>query len=188
MTEDTDLTLRLVLAGQRVRYDITAVDEEEGVVTLLRYWRQRYRWARGHQKVWRDYRRAVWASARLSLAEKIETTMFLLAFHVPVASAVGLVILGLWVTGTVHPVEPVDTSVLWTLLFLGPLLELGGALLIARAPRRDALALVWFLPIFLVSIALCTKAWFDGLAGRPYTWAKTPRAAHRAIGATVAAP
>ena len=49
VTEDTDLTLKLILSGQRVRYDVTAVDAEEGVVTVSRFWRQRYRWARaGH--------------------------------------------------------------------------------------------------------------------------------------------
>ena len=63
----------------------------------------------------------------------------------------------------------------WTLLFLGPLLELGAGLLIARVDRRYALALVWFLPLFFVSIALCTKAWVDGVAGRPYSWVKTRR-------------
>ena len=106
VTEDTDLTLRLMLAGRRVRYDVTAVDEEEGVVTLGRYWRQRYRWARGHQQVWRDYRRAVWRSPRLSAREKVETTMFLLGFHVPVVSAVGLGILVLWSVGARPPDRP----------------------------------------------------------------------------------
>jgi cellulose synthase/poly-beta-1,6-N-acetylglucosamine synthase-like glycosyltransferase len=176
VTEDTDLTLRLVLRGERVRYDVTAVDEEEGVVTLGRYWRQRYRWARGHQQAWRDYGRKVWRSKHLNVWQKLETTLFLLVFHVPVASAAGLVLLGLWMGGIVHPFEPFQAFVLWTLLFLGPLLELGGGLLVARADRRDALYLVWFLPVFFVSAALCTKAWFDGIAGRPYAWVKTARA------------
>jgi cellulose synthase/poly-beta-1,6-N-acetylglucosamine synthase-like glycosyltransferase len=177
VTEDTDLTLRLVLSGERVRFDVTAVDEEEGVVTLERYWNQRYRWARGHQKVWRDYRRAVWSSRRLTLTEKFETTMFLLGFHVPVGCAVGLGILGLWSVRIVHPTDPLNTFVLWTLLFLGPLLELGGGLLVAQADRREAIVLVLFLPIFFVSIALCAKAWIDGVMGRPYTWIKTKRSA-----------
>ena len=56
VTEDTDLTLRVVMLGDRVRYDITAVDTEEGATTLRRFISQRYRWARGHQQVWRDYR------------------------------------------------------------------------------------------------------------------------------------
>jgi cellulose synthase/poly-beta-1,6-N-acetylglucosamine synthase-like glycosyltransferase len=175
VTEDTDLTLRLVLRGERVRYDVQAVDEEEGVVTLDRFWRQRYRWARGHQQVWRDYRRAVRSSPHFSLAEKIELTMFLFVFHLPIASALGLVIFGMWITGIAQPFGDVHTFVFWTLLFLGPLLELGGGLLIAGAPRRAARMLVFFLPIFFVSIALCTKAWLDAVRGRPYVWVKTER-------------
>ena len=177
VTEDTDLTLRLILAGQRVRYDVSAVDAEEGVVTLTRYWRQRYRWARGHQQVWRDYRHAVWASPRLSLTDKVETSMFLFGFHLPVASALGMVILGIWGSGLARPADPLNTFILWTLLFLGPLLELAAGLLAAKSDRREAIALAFFLPLFFVSVALCTKAWFDGIVGRPYTWVKTQRAA-----------
>jgi hypothetical protein len=65
--------------------------------------------------------------------------------------------------------------VAWTLLFLGPLLELGTGILLSRTPRRLVWAVPLFLPLFLVSIALCTKAWFDGVAGRDYTWVKTQR-------------
>jgi 1,2-diacylglycerol 3-beta-glucosyltransferase len=54
VTEDTDLTLRVLLGGERVRYDLSAVDYEEAVVTARRFWTQRYRWARGHQKCFRD--------------------------------------------------------------------------------------------------------------------------------------
>jgi 1,2-diacylglycerol 3-beta-glucosyltransferase len=181
VTEDTDLTLRLMLAGQRVRYDVTAVDEEEGVTTLARYWRQRYRWARGHQQVWRDYRWAVWRSQRLSLLEKVELTMFLFVFHLPVASALGLVLLVFWQSGAVGMTSAVDayTFAFWPLLFLGPLLELSCGLLLAGADRRRALALCYFLPLFFVSIALSTKAWVDGLLGRRYAWVKTPRARDR---------
>lgn len=176
VTEDTDLTLRLLLRGERVRYDVFALDREEGVATVSRYWRQRYRWARGHQQVWRDYGRQVWASPRLSWAEKVETTMFLLVFHLPVAACAGLMLAGLSLAGVATPLDPLHGFVLWTLLFLGPLLELGAGLLVARADRRDALILVFFLPLFFLSIALCTKAWFDGVTGRRYRWVKTARA------------
>jgi 1,2-diacylglycerol 3-beta-glucosyltransferase len=175
VTEDTDLTLRLVLRGERVRYDVTAVDEEEAVATLRQFWRQRYRWARGHQQVWREYRRAVWASPFLTTAQKVETTMFLLVFHLPVLSGLGLLIVTAWLAGLVHPSDPTSTSILWTLLFLGPLAELGGGLLVLRSDRRLALRLPLFLPIFLVSIAVCSKAWVDGVLGRRYTWVKTRR-------------
>ena len=65
----------------------------------------------------------------------------------------------------------------WTLLFLGPLLELGAGLLVAGADRRYARSLAYFLPLFFVSIALCAKAWLDGISGRSYGWVKTQRSA-----------
>ena len=176
VTEDTDLTLQLLLSGQRVRYDVTAVDREEGVVSPRHFWRQRYRWARGHQQVWRDYRWRVWRSKHLTLTEKVELTMFLLVYHVPVFAAAGFILLGFWLAGVVQPSTSLAAYLLWTLLFLGPLLELGSGLLIGRVPRRWIWPLPMFFPLFFVVIALCTKAWVDGLLGRPYAWVKTPRA------------
>jgi cellulose synthase/poly-beta-1,6-N-acetylglucosamine synthase-like glycosyltransferase len=176
VTEDTDLTLRLMLRGERVRYDPTAVDAEEAVPTLRRYWRQRYRWARGHQRVWRDYRRAVLRSRFLTPAQKVETFMFLLVFHVPIAVLAGIGVLVFWMTGVVQPLQPADLFVLWALLFLGPLSELGSGLLISRAKRSTAFAIALFLPLYLLLSILCTKALLDGLLGRGYVWHKTPRA------------
>jgi hypothetical protein len=126
--------------------------------------------------VCRDYRRLVWRSPRLSLREKVETTMFLFVFHLPIASALGLVTATMWAAGLAAPVDPLHAFLLWTLLFLGPLLELGAGLLVAGADRKDALALAFFLPLFFLSMALCTKAWLDAAVGRRYRWAKTARA------------
>jgi hypothetical protein len=33
--------------------------------------------------------------------------------------------------------------------------------------------------LFFVSMAICTKAWFDGIVGRHYSWVKTARSAER---------
>jgi 1,2-diacylglycerol 3-beta-glucosyltransferase len=175
VTEDTDLTLRLLLAGYRIRYDVTAVDEEEGVVTLGAYWRQRYRWSRGHQQVWRDFYRQIWRSPHLSLPQKAETTMFLFAYHVPVVTAFSLVIAGLWFGGIQPPFDPLSLYVFSMLMLLGPLLELAAGLLLSDAPASEARFLVFFLPLFLVSVALGTKAWIDGICGRDYRWVKTAR-------------
>ncbi|HET9079826.1 MAG TPA: glycosyltransferase, partial [Trebonia sp.] len=180
VTEDTDLTLRLLLSGQRVRYEPAAADEEEGVVTIRQYCRQRYRWARGHQQCCRDYLGATWRAAHLSLTEKVETSMFLLVFHVPIVCFAALAVVTLWFGGLLPPGPLPFTFVLWTLLFVGPLLELGGGLLLAGVRRRDTISLVWFLPIFLLAGAICTKAWLDGMAGTRYAWVKTARAARPA--------
>jgi cellulose synthase/poly-beta-1,6-N-acetylglucosamine synthase-like glycosyltransferase len=175
VTEDTDLTMRLVLSEQRVRYDVTAIDTEEGVPTFRRFWRQRYRWARGHQDVWLDYRAAVWRSSTLTLAEKIETTMFLLVYHVPVLCSLGVGLILLRVFGLVDWAGQLDLTPIAALLFLGPLLELGSGLIVGNAPRRWALSIPLFLLTYLLFMVVCTKAWVDRSLGRSYSWHKTPR-------------
>jgi cellulose synthase/poly-beta-1,6-N-acetylglucosamine synthase-like glycosyltransferase len=181
VTEDTDLTLRLLLHGYRVRYDITAVDTEEGATTLKRFIGQRYRWARGHQQVWRDYRRAVLTSRRLSLAERIETLMFLLVYHVPVLCTLTLLMTGLRVAGMGPSVSLFELLPLAALLFAGPFTELAVGLLVGRAPRRSAWSIAWMTPIFFVFMLVCTRAWIDGLLGRPYSWVKTARSSWSAL-------
>jgi cellulose synthase/poly-beta-1,6-N-acetylglucosamine synthase-like glycosyltransferase len=176
VTEDTDITLRILLDGQRVRYDVTAIDEEEAVVDFKRFWSQRYRWARGHQQVMRDYLRGTWRCRSLNLAERVETTMFLASFHVPVLCALGVALAVGSALGVVPPGGGKWQFIaLIPLLFAGPLVELANGLLLNRAPRRAVWAIIWFLPAFFVSMALCTKAYFDGLAGRSYNWVKTAR-------------
>ncbi|HEV3451517.1 MAG TPA: glycosyltransferase family 2 protein [Acidimicrobiia bacterium] len=178
VTEDTDLTLRLVLVGRHVRFDVTAIDTEESVPTFRRFWRQRYRWARGHQQAWREYRRSVWGAPNLTRAQKVETTMFLLVYHVPVFCMLGLVMVALRAAGVLAWGNGLDLTPIATLLFLGPLLELASGLLVSRAPRKAAVGILLFLPAFVLFTVVCTKSWLDGVVGRPYTWVKTPRTGH----------
>lgn len=55
LAEDTDITYRVYLAGYRVRYVGDAECYEEAVETWRAYWRQRYRWSRGHMQ-WFPFR------------------------------------------------------------------------------------------------------------------------------------
>jgi len=178
VTEDTDLTLRLVLIGKFVRYDVTAIDTEESVPNFQRFWRQRYRWARGHQQSWREYRMSVLRTPELSLGRKLETFMFLLVYHVPVLCALGLVMVALRAAGVLDWGKGIDLTPIATLLFLGPLLELAAGLIVSRAPRRAAWGVLLFLPTFVMFTVVCAKSWLDGIVGRPYTWVKTPRTGH----------
>jgi hypothetical protein len=77
--------------------------------------------------------------------------------------------------GFVPAIGAINLSIFWMLLFLGPLLELGAGLIIAKAPRRSALLIFYFLPLFFVAMAVCSKAWIDGVTGKPYYWVRTPR-------------
>jgi len=174
-TEDTDLTLRLVLAGEHVRYDVAALDVEEAVTTLPRYWRQRYRWARGHQKVLRDYWRLSLTTNHLTVLQRIETVGFLSLYHAPVLALLATILGIASTTGLVSPGVIPGGYIFWPLLFLGPLAELGAAMLLAGVSRRRALGLLWFLPLYALSMLIATTAWVDGVLGRHYTWAKTER-------------
>lgn len=174
VTEDTDLTLRVLLAGQRVRYDLSAVDFEEAVVTARRFWTQRYRWARGHQKCLRDYWRPLMRSPYLSLVEKVETALFLGVYHVPLLAGIGLLLAVLRAFG-IGDLPLVSVLPLSMLLFVGPLAELSVGLLVGRVERRSAWRLVGFLPAFALSIWITSRAYLDGMLGRPYTWVKTSR-------------
>ena len=174
VTEDTDLTLRVLLAGQRVRYDVSAVDYEEAVVTARRFWTQRYRWARGHQKCFRDYWRPMLCTPHLTLAEKLESAMFLLVYHLPVFSGIGLLLSVLRAFG-IGDKPIVGLLPLSMLLFVGPLAELSVGLLVGRVERRAAWSLIGFLPAFALSIWITTRAYLDGMLGRPYSWVKTSR-------------
>jgi 1,2-diacylglycerol 3-beta-glucosyltransferase len=174
VTEDTDLTLRVLLAGERVRYDLSAVDYEEAVVTARRFWTQRYRWARGHQKCFRDYWRPLMRSPHLSLLEKVETTLFLLVYHVPLFAGLGLVLVVLRAFG-IGDLPVVAVLPLSMLLFVGPLAELTVGLLVGRVERRSAWRLLNFLPAFALSTWITSRAYLDGMLGRPYSWVKTSR-------------
>jgi 1,2-diacylglycerol 3-beta-glucosyltransferase len=174
VTEDTDLTLRVLLAGQRVRYDLSAVDFEEAVVSAQRFWKQRYRWARGHQKCFRDYWRPLMRSPHLSLVEKVETALFLLVYHVPLLSGIGLLLTVLRAFG-IGDLPVVGLLPLSMLLFVGPLAELSVGLLVGRVERRAAWRLLGFLPAFALSIWITSRAYLDGMLDRPYSWVKTTR-------------
>jgi cellulose synthase/poly-beta-1,6-N-acetylglucosamine synthase-like glycosyltransferase len=174
VTEDTDLTLRVLISGQRVRYDVSAIDYEEAVVTARRFWTQRYRWARGHQKCFRDYAWPILRARHLTVVEKCESMMFLLGYHVPVLSGIGVLLTVLRAFG-IGDQPVVGLLPLSMLLFVGPLAELTAGLLVGRVERRAAWSLLGFLPAFALSIWITTRAYLDGMLGRPYSWVKTSR-------------
>jgi hypothetical protein len=113
-------------------------------------------------------------SPHLSLLEKVETTLFLGVYHVPVLSGLGLLLTVLRAMG-VGDLPVVGLLPLSMLLFIGPLAELCVGLLVGRVERRSAWRLLGFLPAFALSIWITSRAYVDGMLGRPYSWVKTSR-------------
>jgi hypothetical protein len=113
-------------------------------------------------------------SPYLSVVEKVETTLFLLVYHVPLLAGIGLLLTVLRAFG-IGDLPIVGLLPLSMLLFIGPLAELSVGLLIGRVERRAAWRLIGFLPAFALSIWITTRAYLDGMLGRPYSWVKTSR-------------
>ena len=174
VTEDTDLTLRVLLGGRRVRYDPSAVDVEDAVLSSRRFCKQRYRRARGHQTCLRDHWRPLMRSRHLSPAQKAETMLFLWAYHVPVLYGLALLLIGLGAFG-IGGSSSITLLSLSALLFAGPVTELAVGLLLGKVERRAAWMLVGFLPAFGMSILTATAAYVDGIWGRAYKWPTTAR-------------
>ncbi|MFA7323224.1 MAG: glycosyltransferase family 2 protein [Candidatus Nanopelagicales bacterium] len=174
VTEDTDLTLRIVAGGGKVRYDPAAVDFEEAVRTARTYWKQRYRWARGHQRCARDYWRPVVLASGLRAPQKLEVLSFLFVYHTPVWVAAGIVLTLLRALG-VGDEPPSLFLPLGMLLMVGPLSELAVGLVTGHTERSAAWRLLLFIPMFAMTVCVVTWAWIGGMLGLPYSWVKTTR-------------
>ena len=175
VTEDTDLTLRMVLVGRRCASTSPrstprrasrpsggsgasatggpAATSRPGVSTGV----------------------AMWRSKNLSFARRVESIMFLLVYHVPVFCMLGLVLRlpprrrRAHVGQRAGPHARRDAAV--------PRAADRARLGADRQPRAPSsrAGILLFLPTFVLFTVVCTKSWFDGILGRPYTWVKTPR-------------
>jgi cellulose synthase/poly-beta-1,6-N-acetylglucosamine synthase-like glycosyltransferase len=165
LAEDTDLTFRVYLAGYKIRYVNDAECYEEAVENWWDYWKQRYRWAKGHMQCAFKHSLKVLKSSNLRLGEKLDGLLLLNVYFMPI-----LVLLS-WIVGVLlfflHP--PQWFSIFWTLMpislysFVGnfaPFFEVGvGAYLDGRTRTY------WLIPLliftFLYNIPICTKALAD---------------------------
>jgi len=165
LAEDTDLTFRVYLAGYRVRYVNDAECYEEAVESWRAYWKQRYRWAKGHMQVFLKHWLKVLKSTNLTFKQRIDGLLLLTVYFMPV-----LVLLS-WIVGV--PLfflgPPFWSSIVWAFVpislysFVGnfaPFFEVGvGAYLDGRTRAQ------WLIPLliltFLYNIPICTKAFAD---------------------------
>ncbi len=84
LTEDTDLTFQIYLAGYKIRYAGDAECYEEAVDTWKAYWRQRHRWAKGHMQVCFKHEYQVLTSKKLTWKVKIDGLLLLHIYFMPI--------------------------------------------------------------------------------------------------------
>ena len=83
LTEDTDLTFQIYLAGYKIRYAGDAECYEEAVDTWKAYWWQRHRWAKGHMQVCFKHAFKVVRSKKMNLKEKVDGLLLLNIYFMP---------------------------------------------------------------------------------------------------------
>jgi cellulose synthase/poly-beta-1,6-N-acetylglucosamine synthase-like glycosyltransferase len=170
LAEDTDLTFRVYLAGYKIRYVNDAESYEEAVENWRAYWRQRYRWAKGHMQCAFKHWFKVLRSNNLGLKEKIDGLLLLNVYFMPVFTLLS------WMIGIpLFFLRPLPWfGLFWAFApisiysFVGnfaPFFEVGiGAYLDGRTRAQ------WLIPLliftFLYNILICTKALTDLLLSK----------------------
>lgn len=182
LTEDTDLTFQVYLAGFKVRYAGDAECYEEAVDNWKAYWRQRHRWARGHMQVCFKHAFRVLKSKKLNIKEKIDGLLLLHIYFMPVITLISFFVgVPLILSESSQLV-----NTLWFLVpislysFVGnfaPFFEIGiGAYLDGRTRIQWLIPLLLF--VYLYNTLICTKAFLDLFAAKilrksQSSWAKT---------------
>lgn len=180
ITEDTDLTFEIVLAGYRIRYADDAECYEEAVASWPAYWRQRHRWAKGHMQVCFKHSFRVVQSKNLVLKQKLDGLLLLHVYFMPLITLVSmflgiyLIVAGSTVAGLLWLIVP--TSVYSFVGNFAPFFEVGlGAYLDGRKEAQWLTPLLIFL--FLVNMTICASAFLslmtDKALGRRSAWVKT---------------
>jgi len=182
LTEDTDLTFQVYLAGFKVCYVGDAECYEEAVDNWKAYWRQRHRWAQGHMQVCFKHALGVLRSKKLNAKEKIDGLLLLNVYFMPVLTLIaffaGVSLILYQSSQLVNALWFIVPVSFYSLVGnFAPFFEIGiGAYLDGRTRIQWLIPLLLF--AYLYNILICTKAFLDLLAAKILRkswsdWAKT---------------
>jgi cellulose synthase/poly-beta-1,6-N-acetylglucosamine synthase-like glycosyltransferase len=182
LTEDTDLTFQVYLAGFKVRYVGDAECYEEAVDNWKAYWKQRHRWARGHMQVCFKHTTRVLRSKKLNTKEKIDGLLLLHVYFMPVITLISFFVgVSLILSESSQLVNAlwffVPVSFYSVVGNFAPFFEIGiGAYLDGRTRIQWLIPLLLF--AYMYNILICTKALLDIFAAKMLRksqsdWAKT---------------
>ncbi|MEM2317909.1 MAG: glycosyltransferase family 2 protein [Candidatus Bathyarchaeia archaeon] len=165
LAEDTDLTFRIYLAGYKVKYVLDAECYEEAVDSWQAYWRQRYRWAKGHMQCAFKHALNLLKSDKLTLIQKIDGLLLLNVYFMPILVFTSWIVsIPLFVLKFCRWLSPfwvaASISMYSAVGNFAPFYEVGvGAYLDGRTRAQ------WLIPLlaftFLYNVPICTKAFLD---------------------------
>ena len=177
--EDTDLTCRTLLAGYKVKYDVTVNCGEEAPDRLKVYYKQRYRWTRGHVMCALKYSWKFMRSPFLSFREKVDGVLWLNLNSIPILAMVGVI--G-WLITIIIPITLFPLPVTIALSAVSLIIGLGatiGTVYAGLYKVKQVNYLKFAVSMIANSYIMCyivsIKAYFDILTNRPFKWIKTER-------------
>ncbi len=170
LAEDTDLSFRVYLAGYKVKYVGDAECYEEAVESWRAYWRQRYRWAKGHMQCAFKHWLSVLKSKKLGFKEKIDGLLLLNVYFLPIivlfSWIIGISLIFLKFSQWATPFWATSSIALYSSIGnFAPFYEIGvGAYLDGRRRAQWLIPLLLF--TLLYNIPICTKALVDVLISK----------------------
>ena len=183
LAEDTDLTVRLFIAGWRVLYANRAECYEEVPESWSVRFRQLRRWARGHNRAFFAHIAPLLRSRKLSPAQKIDGALLLFIYTVPPILLSGIAVNALLFFMGAIPVVPGIIFALFVVSYnafgnFAPVFEVGAAELLDGA-RERLLLLPYLFYLFLFNSWAVTSGALDALGdyikSRRAKWDKTKR-------------
>ena len=182
LTEDTDLTFRLLLRGWRVAYVNDATCYEEVPQDWQSRFKQVRRWAYGHNECLGDYFLRTLVSPRLGLFRRLDALLILLFYFLPVLTLISLpmliMILSYWSNGSLVCYLCGQVGPVLAATILAPYLQMTVAAAIDRQTHvlrvLPLMPLSSIISVFASSLAvllIATKL----LTGQALAWDKTRR-------------
>jgi cellulose synthase/poly-beta-1,6-N-acetylglucosamine synthase-like glycosyltransferase len=184
LAEDTDITMRLLLAGWKTVYQNRSECYEQVPETWRSRMRQIFRWARGHNQVLRKYAGRLVFNRRTRLAEKIDGLLLLNIYLMSPIVVLGWVLgVVLWYLGVTKPGLIVILAVTGysTLGNFAVFFEIAAATYLDGTRSRVRL-LPFIMAGFLVSLMAVARATVTQPFARPTRnvhWHKTERSERR---------
>lgn len=178
LTEDAELTLRVYQAGYLVKFVPASVSWEQEPETLAVWFRQRHRWVRGYNYLFRKYAGSLLRARPRRIAWELLYSLSLYYIFF-VATLISDVLFLLCLTGLVRITVPGPYALVWLFAFLTFVLQL----LVALSCEREEDSMLNLSLIMLMYATYCQlwipvvarAVWDDFVVHRAFKWAKTER-------------
>ncbi len=174
--EDTDLTCRTLLAGFKVKYDASVSCGEDAPDRLKVYYKQRYRWIRGHVICGLMYTAKFIRSPFLSLREKVDGVLWLNLNCIPIFITIGTLV-G-FISLLLAPVELIPQPFSVALIIFGAgatFATVFTGLYRVKQVRYLKFAFLMMLNSYVMCFVICLKVYLDIITNRAFSWEKTER-------------